>query len=327
MASLGRRRLPALRSPSPRPPPPLFLPQLVPGASQGQVLPVTQTFLASYQLASLPQPLPVPFPTSSGIRPTQPLRCHTHTQPRGPSGCPVNGPATCSLPCKGARDPIQTPQRPLSSCTSVRHFSFKKPSKSLTWRYTLLKAKAVWELGWELPEGRSAGEMTARVRQQVGAEPGRPHAPQSILQSQRWVGSRNQGQGGGWEKSGEDLRRTTAESLGIQQGRAASSWSLHKAKIPPGPAIPRTARLWLPLSGLGGAWCPGLTPPAGPSLGRRTQGPSPSLARPCSRDSRRPRAAEVPALPTDDYRVSAEKAARAQPRGARPAYQLCQVSG
>lgn len=258
------------------------LPTCIPAAAPARSLPHLQ-----WHQANPASPLPGSHPAT------------------GPLRLPFEGPSsTLPVPCKGACDPIQTSQRPLSSCTSMRHFSFKKPSKSLTWRCTLLKAKAVWELGWELPEGRSAGEMTARVRQQVGAEPGRPHAPRSILQSQRWVGSRNRGQGGGWEKSGEDSRRTRAESLGIQQGRAASSWSVHKAKMPRGPAIPRAARLWLPLSGLGGAWCPGLTPPAGPALGRRTQGPSPSSARPCSRDSRRPRAAEIPALPMDDYRVS-----------------------
>ena len=53
----------------------------------------------SVQLSTriLPQPLPVPFPTSSGIRPTQPLCCHTHTQPLGSSGRPLNGPAARSL--------------------------------------------------------------------------------------------------------------------------------------------------------------------------------------------------------------------------------------
>lgn len=67
-ASPGRGRLPAPRSPSPKPPPPLFLPQLVPRASQGQVLPVTQTFLSSYQLAYChsPCPFPSPPPVASG---------------------------------------------------------------------------------------------------------------------------------------------------------------------------------------------------------------------------------------------------------------------
>lgn len=113
MASLERGRLPALRSPSPRPPPPLFLPQLVPRASQGQVLLITQTFLSSYRLACLPQPLPISFPTSGGIGPTQPLCCHAHTQPPGPSGCPLNGPAARSLsPEKEHVTPPRPPNGP-----------------------------------------------------------------------------------------------------------------------------------------------------------------------------------------------------------------------
>lgn len=128
------------------------------------------------------------------------------------------------------------------------------------------------------------------------------------------MGSRHWGRGGGWQKSGEDSGRTRAESLGTQQGRAASSWSVHKAKLPQGPAVPQGCQALAPLFGQGGAWCPMLAPPAGPALGRRAQGPSSSSARPRSRDSRRAWAAEVPALPTDDYWVSAEKAARGQPQ-------------
>lgn len=88
---------------------------------------------------NLPGQLPTCIPAAAPARSLPHLQWHQANPasllPRshpatGPLRLPFQWPSgTLPVPCKGACDPIQTSQRPLSSCTSMRHFSFKKAIK------------------------------------------------------------------------------------------------------------------------------------------------------------------------------------------------------